>query len=151
METVPEISSALVARLMRLVSVGAEEQCGLLRGRGHRVLRADSAANIAAAPATTFEIDPGALIAAHRAARRRGGLELLGYYHTHPSGDAMPSETDAACAAPDGKLWLIAAQREALLFRAVPSGAIHGRFDRLEFDLVVGKQAPERVGGVRRR
>ena len=151
METVPEISSALVARLMRLVSVGAEEKCGLLRGRGQRVLRADPAANVASAPATTFEIDPAALIAAHRAERRRGGLELLGYYHTHPSGDAMPSETDAACAAPDGKLWLIAAQGEALLFRAVHSGAIHGRFDPLEFDLVVGKRAPERVGGVRRR
>lgn len=157
METVPEISSALVARLMRLVWVGSfyngvlgppDEKCGLLRGRGHRVLRADSAANVAADPFKTFEIDPAALIAAHRTARRPGGLELLGYYHTHPKGDAWPSETDAACAAPDGKLWLIAAHGEALLFRAVESGAIHGRFNQLLFDLVVGKQAPERVGGV---
>jgi proteasome lid subunit RPN8/RPN11 len=160
METVPEISSALLVNLMRLVRVGSshdgvlgppDEKCGVLRGRGHRVLRADAAANVAADPFKTFEIDPAALIAAHRAARRQGGLELLGYYHTHPTGDAWPSKTDAACAAPDGKLWLIAAQGEALLFRAVESGAIHGRFDQLLFDLVVGKQAPERVGGVTRR
>lgn len=160
METVPEISSALLTNLMRLAWVGPyydgvlgppDEKCGLLRGRGHRVLRADPAANVAADPFTTFEIDPVALIAAHRAARRQGGLELLGYYHTHPTGDAWPSETDAACAAPDGKLWLIAAQGQALLFRAVESGAIHGRFNQLLFDLVVGKRAPERVGGVRLR
>lgn len=160
METVPEISSALLTNLLRLVGIASfyngvigqpDEKCGLLRGRGHRVLRAVPAANVAADPFTTFEIDPAALIAAHRAGRRRGGLELLGYYHTHPTGNAWPSETDAACAAPDGKLWLIAAPGEALLFRAVDSGAIHGRFDQLCFDLVVGKRPPERVGGVRLR
>lgn len=150
METAPEISSALLARLVRLAD-HHHEQCGILRGRGQVVRRVDLAANVAANPSIRFEIDPHALIAAHRAARRAGGLDLLGYFHSHPGGDAMPSATDAACAAPDGTLWLIAAHGEARLFRAVPTGALHGRFDPVCFDLVVGKRAPERVGGFYQR
>ena len=34
---------------------------------------------------------------------------MIGHYHSHPSGVAAPSPTDAACAAPDGTLWLIVA------------------------------------------
>lgn len=155
METVSEISSALVARLMLLAGTPSgrpddparpDEKCGLLFGHGTKILRADPAANVAADPFTMFEIDPGALLAAHRASRVGEGLPLIGYYHTHPNDDAMPSVTDAACAAPDGKLWLIATRNRVLLFRAVVAGAIHGRFDPLAFDLVVGKHAVEGVG-----
>lgn len=114
-------------------------------GRGGVVRRLAPAANISPMPRTHFEIDPAVLIAAYRRARRAGALTVLGFYHTHLTDDAMPSPTDAACAAPDGKLWLIATAREARLFRAVPDGVIHGRFDPVMFDLVVGKRAPLRV------
>lgn len=150
METAPEISSALIAQLVRLAD-HEHEQCGILRGHGQRIQRVDLVANVADEPSIRFEIDPVALIAAHRAARRRGGLDLLGYFHTHPGGDAMPSATDADGAAPDRKLWLIAARGEARLYRAVRAGALHGRFDPVHFDLVVGKRAPERVGGFYQR
>jgi len=155
MDAVPRISSALVAELLRIAGKRSdrpgftdrmEEKCGLLLGRGRDILQLKPATNVAADPFTTFEIDPRALFAAHRAERRGSQLALLGYYHTHPSGDAMPSATDAACAVPDGRLWLIATVAEALLFRAVGGGAIHGRFDQLGYELVVGKQPSDGVG-----
>ena len=32
---------------------------------------------------------------------------MLGYYHSHPTGDARPSATDQAQAAGDGRVWAI--------------------------------------------
>ena len=53
----------------------------------------------------------------------------MGYWHSHPSGDAMPSVTDAAMAAPDGKLWLIVGGDTVTAWRAVEQGVLHGRFE----------------------
>jgi len=89
-------------------------------------------ANVAADPARRFEIDPAALLSAHRAARR-GGPAVVGHYHSHPSGDPTPSPRDAADAAADGSIWLIAGSIsghvEVRGWRAVAQGAVHGRFD----------------------
>jgi proteasome lid subunit RPN8/RPN11 len=88
--------------------------------------------NVAADPARRFEIDPAALLSAHRAARR-GGPAVVGHYHSHPSGDPTPSPRDAADAAADGSIWLIAGSIaghvEVRGWRAVAQGAVHGRFD----------------------
>lgn len=84
------------------------EACGLLLGTGSEIQTAVPTANVAADPAHHFEIDPAALIAAHKAARH-GGPQVLGYFHSHPNGLARPSATDAASAARDGKVWAIAA------------------------------------------
>jgi len=145
METVPEISSALLHRLVRLAATGPEH-CGILRGRKGRVVRVDLTANVDPDPAYRFEIDPAALIAAYRQARRPGALDILGWFHTHPTGSPEPSLTDARSAAADGSLWLIAGKGAARLYRAVERGEIHDRFDPVAFDLKVGKRAPERVG-----
>ena len=102
------------------------EVCGLLLGSGEAIEEAHAAENVAATPHTRFEIDPAALFAAYRQARR-GGPAILGYYHSHPAGDPLPSATDAARAAPDGKLWLIAGQGRIAAFVAGRAG-IHGRF-----------------------
>jgi len=91
--------------------------------------------NVTEDPERRFEIDPAALFAALRA-ERAGGPKIVGYWHSHPSGDATPSATDAAMAAADGRLWLIVAGEAATLWRAVEAGALHGRFDAVE--LVVG-------------
>lgn len=107
---------------------GGLEACGLLLGAGDRIERATIAANVAADPARRFEIDPAHLIAAHRAARG-GGAAILGYWHSHPSGLAEPSATDAAMADPDGRVWAIVAGGAIRWFRARPHGALHGRFD----------------------
>jgi len=87
------------------------ECCGLLLGEGERITAAQPAANVHPAPRTHFEIDPAALIAAHRAARA-GGPQVLGYYHSHPQGPPDPSATDQAEAAGDGRVWAIIGANE---------------------------------------
>ena len=67
-----------------------------------------AAADSQGEPRRHFEIDPRALIDAHKA-ERAGGAQVLGYYHSHPGGNAEPSATDRAQAAHDGKLWAIVA------------------------------------------
>ncbi|PXA97135.1 hypothetical protein DMC47_15385, partial [Nostoc sp. 3335mG] len=92
------ISSELLRRLLAEGTGSAQEVCGILRGTGDRIEAAVAARNVAADPARHFEIDPAALLAAHRDARR-GGADVIGWYHSHPSGDPDPSPTDAAQAA----------------------------------------------------
>jgi proteasome lid subunit RPN8/RPN11 len=82
------------------------EVCGLLLGEGLRVDRVVACRNVAEHPATTFEIDPQALIAAHKVARG-GGPAVIGHYHSHPTGKAEPSARDAAGAMGDGAVWII--------------------------------------------
>jgi len=144
-----EISSAIIQRIMRSTLIAPlvdgvvyapRERCGLLLGRGETIIRADETKNVSPTPETHFEIDPAALLAAHRNARLPRRLEVLGYFHTHLSGGCEPSATDAALAAPDGKLWLIATSLSAALWRAAPSGRFLGRFDPVCFNLKVGKR-----------
>lgn len=83
------------------------EICGLLLGEGLRVTAILPASNVAADPATRFDIDPGELISAHKAARA-GGPAIIGCYHSHPNGRATPSPRDAEAAEP-GSVWVIVA------------------------------------------
>lgn len=77
--------------------------------------------NVSETPETRFEVDPVALFAAMRA-EQAGGPRIAGYWHSHPSGDARPSATDAAMAAADGKLWLIVAGADVTLWRTGRDG-----------------------------
>ena len=90
------------------IAASPAECCGILLGTGNQITAALPAANIHRQPATHFEIDPQALIDAHRAARA-DGPQVLGYYHSHPQGPAHPSATDREEAAHDGLLWAIIA------------------------------------------
>jgi desampylase len=84
-----------------------EEVCGLLFGTVREIVTLQRTANVAANPGTEFEIDPAALIAAHKAARA-GGVPVAGCYHSHPNGVGEPSPTDRARAEP-GQVWIIVA------------------------------------------
>ncbi|MES2494878.1 MAG: M67 family metallopeptidase [Pseudomonadota bacterium] len=86
------------------------EICGLLLGRGAVVTALRPCANVAADPRDSFEVDPAALIAAHRAGRA-GGASPIGHYHSHPNGSPYPSERDAAAAEP-GSYWIIVGEDE---------------------------------------
>ena len=83
------------------------------------------AKNLAAEP-TRFLIDPKDHIDARRAARRRG-LEVLGFYHSHPHSPAWPSPTDVTEAAYPEAVYLIVslegAAADARLFRIEHGGA----------------------------
>ena len=88
------------------------ECCGILLGEGNRVEILRPTANVHPHPDRHFEIDPQALIDAHRKARE-GGPEVVGYYHSHPTGAAEPSQTDRAMASGDGRVWAIVAPKDA--------------------------------------
>jgi desampylase len=81
------------------------EVCGLLFGTVEAVETVQRCANVSDTPATAFEIDPAALIAAHKA-ERAGGAKLIGHYHSHPNGVCAPSEADRAEALDTGQYWL---------------------------------------------
>ncbi|HEY9090578.1 M67 family metallopeptidase [Parasphingorhabdus sp.] len=128
------ISSAILDELHRYAKQAApEEACGLLFGEGSTVLRAARAENVAENRRLNFEIDPAALIAAERA-MRDGGEAIIGYFHSHPSGSVKPSRTDAAMAAPDGRIWLITNGEQVAAWQAVANGEIFERFNPIPLD-----------------
>lgn len=116
------VSGDLRQRLIRLAAdAHPYEACGLLLGGGAHVHTVMPTANVHPAPAMHFEIDPQALIDAHRAARL-GGPEVLGYYHSHPHGPPAPSATDTAMASGDGRVWAIVGQGQVCWWRDLPDG-----------------------------
>lgn len=70
------------------------ECCGVLLGVADRVVEAVRTRNLADR-STRFEIDPLDHIRARKRGRARG-LEVIGFYHSHPHSAAEPSDTDRA-------------------------------------------------------
>lgn len=113
-----EVASAVLEALMsEAATAHPRECCGLLFGDEVAVTAHVPTPNVHPTPETHFEIDPQALIDAHRA-MREGGPRLMGYYHSHPTGSAKPSATDRALATGDGMIWAIVGQGRVLLWRA---------------------------------
>lgn len=106
----------LDAIIAHVASVPERESCGLLFGDDDVIAHALPAANVHPDPARHFEVDPAALIGAHKAARN-GGPRLIGAYHSHPSGSADASIEDAQ-SAENGQLCLILAGGTHRLYRA---------------------------------
>lgn len=128
-----EVTSGVIATLLHEAeSAGLRECCGLLLGTAERIERAEPAANVHLEPERHFEIDPAALIAAHKAARG-GGPALLGYYHSHPGGSVQPSDTDRAMAGGDGRVWAIVGQGTLAFWSDQPGG-----FEPLSLRVVAG-------------
>ena len=128
------VTAEMLAAVRHAAAVAApEECCGILLGHGATISAAVAARNVHPAPRTHFEIDPQALIDAHRAARA-GGPQVLGYYHSHPAGPPEPSATDRAMAAQDGRVWAIVGQRgDIAMWRDAQSG-----FVRLSYAIAGG-------------
>lgn len=88
--------------LARLAREGhPHEVCALLLGvrlgRSTRVQRYAPSANLAEERRTRYVLDPRDYVAADQAARREG-LEIVGFWHTHPDHPAVPSPTDREAA-----------------------------------------------------
>jgi proteasome lid subunit RPN8/RPN11 len=115
-QIVPEALESIVRQARAVQPV---ECCGLLIGSGSTVTEAMQIANVSEAP-NHFFVDPKGHIDGRRDARRRG-LDVLGFYHSHPHTPATPSATDRAEAAYPGLLYLIvslaADQVEVRLYR----------------------------------
>lgn len=119
-----EVSSALVDRMLAEArDAHPREACGLILGSGERVGEVRRCANVHPLPETHFEIDPRALIDAHRAARA-GGPQVIGYWHSHPSGPPDPSATDRAHATGDGRVWAIIGEGRVRWWRDTSEGFV---------------------------
>ena len=85
----------------------------MLAGRGGVIVRAFPASNAANNPTTEYEIEPRELFQLTREIRL-AGLELLGIYHSHPSGKNEPSTRDIEQAYyPDVAYFIISPQPDA--------------------------------------
>ncbi|WP_379487017.1 M67 family metallopeptidase [Novosphingobium soli] len=114
-------SGVLATLLEEARAAGVEECCGLLLGREGRIAIARPAANVAQDRRVRFEIDPLALLAAHKAARA-GGPQVLGYYHSHPKGCPVPSATDREHSTGDSRIWAIIAAGEVAFWHDNANG-----------------------------
>jgi [CysO sulfur-carrier protein]-S-L-cysteine hydrolase len=82
------------------------ECCGLVAGRENQITRAYPAKNVAADPATRYEVAPRELVDLTRQIRE-DGLDVMGIYHSHPNAIEVPSETDVAAAEYPGVAYFI--------------------------------------------
>jgi proteasome lid subunit RPN8/RPN11 len=88
-----------VVRAVRVHARAAapEECCGFLIGRPGRVDFALRLTNQHRSPRTAFRVDPAEHIRVRRLLRlMRPAMEIVGVYHSHPSGPARPSARDVA-------------------------------------------------------
>ncbi|WP_284013106.1 desampylase [Halobaculum litoreum] len=113
------------------------EVCGVLLGRraaddgdaGHgdgrdgeapdpvdRVVEAVAVDNVAADPERFYELDPAETVAAIEAGADRG-LDVVGFYHSHPRGPADPSATDRERATWSGYVYCVVAPDDLVAYR----------------------------------
>ena len=89
--------TARVAMLAHARKEAPRECCGLLAGRGRRITLAIPLRNVDRRPRVRFRLDPAEHIAVRRALRALSpALEIVGVYHSHPKGPAVPSAADIA-------------------------------------------------------
>jgi len=110
------------------------ECCGVLLGTPRAVTDAKRAHNLASDP-NRFLIDPKNHIDARRAARK-AGLDVVGFYHSHPRSTPVPSATDLSEATYEDHLYLIVGlagdEPDVRLYRFEVSG-----FKALDFELTL--------------
>ncbi len=105
----PEVREELEEEARRIPH---QECCGLLAGRDGVITTVLPAANALASPAA-FEIAPADLFRLFREMRQQR-LEHLGIYHSHPSGENVPSPKDIERAFyPDCAYFVLSPQPDA--------------------------------------
>lgn len=112
-----------------------QECCGIIFGHENRenhyiVDEIRLTKNVALDQLSNFEIDPRALIDAHKLCRNFD-LRILGYFHSHPNGLAQPSKRDADMTEIDEKIWIIIAQNDISAWQCRYDGVVHEKFKRL--------------------
>jgi desampylase len=105
----PEALRAQIEREARAAS--PRECCGLVEGHhaadGAIVTAIHPARNLSDNP-RRFEIDPAEHIRLQREMRGTARA-IIGCYHSHPNGIAVPSERDRAAAMDENFVWLVCA------------------------------------------
>jgi proteasome lid subunit RPN8/RPN11 len=117
-------TGVLEAVVAHALDARPSECCGILLGKDDEIVEAVRAGNLAQS-ASRFLIDPRDHINVRRAARDRG-LDVIGFYHSHPSSTGEPSATDLAEASYPDHLYLIVglapSPPETRLYRLAGSG-----------------------------
>jgi proteasome lid subunit RPN8/RPN11 len=73
------------------------ECCGFLIGHGGRILFSLAARNVDPRPKSGYQIDPAEHLAVRRVVRGLvPAVDIIGVYHSHPVGPAVPSPRDIA-------------------------------------------------------
>jgi proteasome lid subunit RPN8/RPN11 len=109
---------AAVARVIREQARAERprECCGFLLGSARAIRFALPMPNVAPAPATRYRIDDQAHLEVRRWLRQvRPPLAIVGVYHSHPEGDAVPSATDVGEAYYPDWLYVIAGVRRGVV------------------------------------
>ena len=119
------------------------EACGLIGGVGGQARLVVATPNVAAEPRGHYEVDPAALVQTVKRFQA-AGLDLIGFYHSHPQGPPAPSQTDLALATYPETPYLIVGLRGGEPELAAGSLA-HGSAERL--DLHVGLEPPPADSG----
>ncbi len=87
------------------------ESCGILGGSGSRVLTIIPVPNAAATPRVHYRLDERAQVNAFTQIEA-AGQSVIGFYHSHPNGDPIPSPTDVQLASyPDTAYLIIGLKR----------------------------------------
>jgi proteasome lid subunit RPN8/RPN11 len=117
-------SGVLEAIVAHALDARPSECCGILLGKDDEIVEAVRTGNLAQS-ANRFLIDPGDHINVRRAARDRG-LDVIGFYHSHPRSTGDPSATDLAEASYPDHLYLIvglgSSPPDARLYRLASNG-----------------------------
>lgn len=103
------------------------EICGALIGDGDVVTRVVPLVNASARTQDSFFIPAVDVVRLEREAEQTGSM-LMGFYHSHPAGDAVPSTTDVTHAFPGYVYWIASQGGEVRAWRL--------RDDRTAFDEV---------------
>jgi proteasome lid subunit RPN8/RPN11 len=106
-----------------------DECCGVLGGRGEAVERVFPVRNEAPLPRSRYEMAPAELWAARRRARAEG-LDVLGFYHSHPRTPPVPSTYDIERAYYPEAVYVIVGVESEPLVRAFRIAA--GRADEID-------------------
>jgi proteasome lid subunit RPN8/RPN11 len=104
-------AAALAAIVAHAEAECPRECCGVLLGSGADIVEAIGTVNIAEG-ANRFLIDPKGHIDARRTGRARG-LDVVGFYHSHPAAPAVPSTVDLAEATYSRHFYLIVSLLDA--------------------------------------
>ncbi|MDT8899272.1 MAG: M67 family metallopeptidase [Thermanaerothrix sp.] len=123
--------------LEHVVHCVPEEACGLLGGCGSIVKRIIPVTNRLHSP-VRFYMEPTELLKALEALEEEG-LELVGIFHSHPHGPAVPSETDLnEFAYPESLMVILSPQGKDWQLRAFEIDTEHHAFR--EVDVVIEKE-----------
>jgi proteasome lid subunit RPN8/RPN11 len=106
------IPSGLLQVLSEEARSSGREICGFLLGLGQSL---ESRAGATVGQVGAYRLEPGALLQAERDARAKG-QQILGVYHSHPSGGLGPSWLDHANAV-EGWHYLVLGSEPRLYFR----------------------------------